>query len=69
MKEFKTELELFEFYDKFSGQDLSQLYKFLKDKYPNVSTKIKDQKGVVGHLLRELLAELQILILKLIFRV
>ena len=53
MKEFKTELELFEFYDKFSGQDLSQLYKFLKDKYPNVSTKIKDQKGVVGHLLED----------------
>jgi len=51
MKEFKTESELFEFYKKFSGQNLSQLFNFLEDKYPNVSTKIKDQKGVVGHLL------------------
>ena len=51
MREFKTELELFEFYDKFSGQNLSQLFNFLEDKYPNISSKIKDQKGVVGHLL------------------
>lgn len=51
MKEFKTELELFEFYDRFSGQNLSQLFASLENEYPNVCAKIKTQKGVVGHLL------------------
>ena len=51
MKEFKTELELFKFYDRFSGQNLSQLFASLENEYPNVCAKIKTQKGVVGHLL------------------
>lgn len=51
MKEFKTQLELFEFYDKFTGQSLDSLFIYLKNEYPDVSAKIKKQKGVVGHLL------------------
>ena len=51
MKEFKTQLELFEFYDKFTGQSLDSLFIYLKNEYPDVSAKIKEQKGVVGHLL------------------